>query len=160
MSESKRGWMPQLKWRANTPFLSLWFQSTLNSGLDNAPPTLAWLKSGWESNAKVFQKHPHRHIRNNGLPSNQASLNPVNFPQRPSNTRLKGQQRLSEAIGGSFWFLCRQMEGRVDWRTRKLKKRRYKELFWKKTKDTGRHTLKSYQETLRAQLRLEIINLL
>ena len=134
MSESKRGWMPQLKQRANAPFYSLLFWSALNRGLDDGHPhwrdltqsanqMLKSSRNTFTDTSDTMFYHLSRH-----------HLIQSTSHKKLTITRLKGQQRLSEAIGALI-FLCRWIEGRVDWRMKKLKKRHYKELFGKKKGD-------------------------
>lgn len=126
------------------PFSPLLFCSTLNSGLDDVHPNWCdltqfgsqMLKSSRNTltdTSEVMFYHLFRH-----------RLTQSTSHKKLAITKLKGQQRLSEAIG-ALVFLCRWIEGRVEWRMRKLKKIHYKELFWKKKERIlNRHTLKSY----------------
>lgn len=142
MSESKRGWMPQLKWRANTPFLSLWFWSTLNSGLDNAHPhwhglnqagsqMLKSSRNTLTDTSEIMVYHLTRH-----------HLIQSTSHKNLTNTRLKGQQRLSEAIGGLWFFSVDRQKGEQAGEQENSRKDVIKSCFGKKTKDTEQTHIK------------------
>ena len=126
MSESKREWMPQLKQRENAPFLSPFVGDDVHPHwCDLTQFGSQMLKSSRNTltdTSEVMFYHLFRH-----------HLTQSTSHKKLAITKLKGQQMLSEAIGALI-FLCRWIEGRVEWRIRKLKKIHNKELFWKKKK--------------------------
>ena len=98
MSESKRGWMPQLKQRANAPFYSLLFWSALNRGLDDGHPH--WRDLTQSAN-QMLKSSRNTLIDTSGksdLPTISVSLGPVKLTYRVNhhNVVLEYSQDTSE----------------------------------------------------------------